>query len=227
MALSSNLILAKNRTQNPDPWLILLKITLNDVGSTKIRLTRNNENVFFDDDSGGNNEVYTAFSFTLSAKTQTSTGEISHLELQVSNVTRLIQPYLEDLDGAIGSTVKIMVINYNNLTATPNGKVADYADLIQEYDVLSTKSSAQWVTFVLGAPSPLRRPFPPDKYVAQNCAWQFDTATTPSPECDYRVNGDGTGKTTCKRTYSDCVNHGNETRYGGFLGLQTGGIRIV
>ena len=225
MALTSNLILAKNRTENPDPWLILLKITLDDVGSTQIRLTRNNENVFFDDGSG--NEEYTAFPFTISAKTQTSTGEISHLELQVSNITRLIQPYLEDLDGAIGSTVKVMVINYSNLTATPNGKVADYADLIQEYDVLSTKSSMRWVTFVLGAPSPLRKPFPPDKYMAQHCAWQFDTAVTPSPECNYRVDGDGLGKATCKRTYNDCVNHGNEARYGGFLGLQTGGIRIV
>ena len=225
MALSTNLILAKNRTQNPDPWLVLIKITLTDVGSTEIRLTRNNENVFFND--GGGNEEYTAFSFTLSTKTQTSTGEISHLELQVSNITRLIQPYLEDLDGAIGSTVKVMVINYDNLTATPNGKVAEYADLIQEHDVLSAKSSTQWVTFILGAPSPLRRPFPPDKYLAQNCAWQFDTATTPSPECNYRVSGDGLGKTVCKRTYGDCVNHGNEVRYGGFLGLQTGGIRIV
>ncbi|MCK5604306.1 hypothetical protein KAR91_20625 [Candidatus Pacearchaeota archaeon] len=225
MTLAQHLILAKNKTQDPDPWLILIKITLNDGIPTKIKLTRNNENVFFNDGDG--NEEYTAFPFIISTKTQTSTGEISHLELQVSNVTRLIQPFLEDLDGGLGSTVKVMIIHYRALTVTPIGKVADYADLIQEYDVLSAKSNPRWITFILGAPSPLRKPFPPDKYLAQHCSWQFDTATTPSPECNYRVDGDGLGKTTCKRTYNDCVNHENEARYGGFFGLQTGGIRIV
>jgi len=225
MALSSNLILAKNKVQDPSPWLVLVKITLSDGIPTLIRLARNTENVFFNDGAG--NEEYIAFPFMLSAKTQTSTGEISHLELQVSNVTRLIQPYLEDLDGGIGSLVKIMIIRYDHMTLTPEGHVVDYVDLIQEYDVLAATSSPKWITFILGAPSPLRKPFPPDKYLAQHCSWQFDTATTPSPECNYRVNGDGLAQTTCKRTFEDCASHENEERYGGFFGLQTGGIRIV
>ena len=224
MTLAQHLILAKNKTDDPDPWIVLLKVTLNDIGSTVFRLANNTENIYFDEGNG--NEEYTKFPFNLQITT-TDGGQIPQLELEVSNITRLIQPYLEDLDGAINSTVKITIAHVNAVTSTVIGNVIDYADLIQVYDVIGTQCNSNWVKFILGSPSPLRQPFPPDKYLAQHCAWQFDTATTPSPECNYRVSGDGLAKTTCKRTYTDCVNHGNTERYGGFFGLQTGGIRIV
>lgn len=224
MTLAQHLILAKNKTGDSDPWIALLKITLNDVGNTIFKLANNTENIWFNDGDG--NEEYIAFPFNLQV-TRTSGNEIPQLELEVSNITRLIQPYLEDLDGAINSIVKISLVHVNSITTNVIGKVADYADLIQTYDVIGTQCNSNWVKFILGSPSPLRQPFPPNKYLAQHCAWQFDTATTPSPECNYRINGDGFGKTVCKRTFEDCTAHSNEERFGGFFGLQTGGIRIV
>ncbi len=225
MTLPRHLMLETNKLVSPDPWLVLLKITL--TGPTIFRLVRNTEDIYFNDGSGSGNELYTAFPFELETTSIGSEGEISTLTLKVNNITRLIQPYLETLNGGIGSVVKIMVIHFSSLTLKSTGKVADYADLIQTYDTLGCSSNSKWVTFTLGAPSPLRQVFPPYKYLAPHCGWQFDKASTPSPECDYRTYGNSSNDLTCKRTHSDCLAHGNEPRYGGFVGLQTGGIRIV
>jgi phage-related protein len=225
MAIPNQLILEKNKLESADPWLVLIKIALNDLASTVFKLVRNPEDVYFDDGNGS--ELYTSFPFELDATSTSSHGEISTLTLRVSNITRLIQPYLEELNGGIGSRVTVTVVHYDAMTLKATGKVADYADLIQEYDVLGCMADSRWVSFTLGAPSPLRQPFPHGKYLALFCRWQFDTATTPSPECNYRVDGDGLSKTTCKRTFVDCSAHDNAERFGGFVGLQTGGIRIV
>ena len=226
MTLSNDLILAKNKMNNPDPWVVLVKVTLNDLGATVFRLARNQTDLYFDDGSNGL-ELYTAFPFELDVLNLSSKGEIPSLVLRVCNVTRLLQPYLEDLAGGIGSSVKLMVVHFDATTAAQTGNIADYADLVHTYDVIGSSSNEKWLVFTLGAPSPLRQPFPLNKYYALHCRWQFDTAATPSPECDYLTYGDGLSKTVCKRTFEDCKAHDNAVRFGGFVGLQSGGVRIV
>jgi len=227
MTLPNNLILEKNKSYNPDPWIALLKITLNDLTSTTFRLARNPEDIYFDDCSGNGIESYDAFPFELDPRSLTSKGEIPVLTIKVCNITRLIQPYLETLNGGIGSTVKVMIVHCDHKTRIVTGSVANYADLIQYYTILTCASDSKWISLTLGGVSPLRRPFPLYRYVALYCRWQFDTSVNPSPECGYRTYGDGTGKTTCKRTWEDCKAHANTERFGGFIGLQTGGLRIV
>ena len=88
-------------------------------------------------------------------------------------MTSLIQSKLQELNGGNGSTVRMIIVNSNLLAE-------NFSDLEMNFEVLAASSSAQWVEFVLGAPSPLRQQFPPNKFTALHCSWRFESA-----ECDY------------------------------------------
>jgi len=184
--LPANLIIEKNKLASPNPWLILLEITLTD--ETILRFVRNTEDITF----SGN--VYTAFPFELEPTKQDNKGEIPTVTLSVSNVTRVIQKYLDELEGGIGSTVKITVVNAAHLSE-------NYSELEMTFDVLACHSTAQWVVFTLGAPNPLRQRFPLERYMALHCSFVFESA-----ECSY------TGKTTTNITKAanakvSCASH--------------------
>ena len=241
--------------------------------------------------SAGKSQTYTAFNFEIEPTEQSGKGEIPSVTLRVSNITKLIQPYLEALDGGIGSEVKITVVNSAYLDE-------DYKELEMTFDVIDCSSSAQWVTFTLGAPNPLRQMLLPDKFLALHCNWLYnDIVNQQGFECGYvprdiigitkaanakvgctahkfaagdsvkfydvsgmeEINGltatvqladpdadgnaftvdiDSTGFTTytsggnvgftgCKRTLTDCRQRENETRFGGYAGMRSGGIRIA
>ena len=131
--------------------------------------------------------------FKLEATKYTSTGEIPTLTLRVNNISRLIQPILEELNGTVGSTVKITVVNTKFLKD-------NYTELEETFDVLSATSDTKWVSFILGGKNLLRQRCPLYRYLANHCRWDFDTDTLSSIECNYRVDGDSLGKTTCNRT---------------------------
>lgn len=280
--IPANLILEKNRLATASVWLVLLDITLTD--NTVFQLVKNNEDITF------NGDVYSAFNFEMEPTEQTGKGEIPSVTLKVSNVTKLIQPYLETLDGGIGSSVKLTVANSDHLTE-------DYTEFEMTFDVIDCNSSAQWVTFTLGAPNLLSQMFLLNKYLALHCNGPFnDVEEQQGFECGYagkaiegitlsgtspvsiqiaghdfseddmlkfadivgtvELNGnsytvsvtdadnftlDGTdssdftaytsggkaGYSTCKRTLADCRARGNATRFGGFPGMRSGGVRIA
>lgn len=278
--LPTNVILEKNKTATGSTWLILLEVTLTD--ATVFRLVRNHEDVTYSGD------VYTAFNFQLEPTEQTSKGEIPTVTLQVSNVTRLLESKLQDLDGAIGSSVKIIVVN-SDLIAE------DFSELEMTFEVLATSTTNMWASFVLGAPSPLRQGFPLARYLAILCNFRFeaiecgyirktiDDVTLSNPvsievtahdfevedaitlytvngitggiEGDYKIkavtdvdnvtlkttadvdldggdfggaytSGGEIGYTTCERTLTACRQRENQTRFGGFPGIRSGGVRI-
>lgn len=171
--LPVNILLEKNKTATASAWLVLLEILLNDDTSTILRFVRNSEDITF----GG--DIYTAFPFQLEATQQTSKGEIKGVTLKVGNITNLLEPYLEELNGAIGSTVNITVVNSEHLAE-------DYTELELTYDVLATSSDSSWVSFTLGAPNPLRQRFPLFKYSALHCNFQYrDVEDQIGPRCNY------------------------------------------
>lgn len=200
--LPASLILEKNKIATANAWLVLLDVVLTD--DTELFLVKNSENITY------NSQAYTAIDFEIDSTKESSSGEIPTVTLRVSNITRVLQAYLEDLGGAIGSTVTVRVVNAAHLAE-------DYTELEMTYDVLKTSSNAQWVTFTLGAPNPLRRRFPLYRYIADHCAWTFKGA-----ECGYAG-----AASTCKRTLPDCQAKSNSARFGGFKGLSGGYIRLA
>lgn len=199
--LPPELVIEKNKLSSTHPWIILLELYLQD--DLVVRLTRNTENITF----RGNE--YIAIPFELDLISETSKGEIPRVELRISNVTRVLQPYMEYYYGAVGQPVKIITVHTDNLDS-------DYSDLELEFEIVGTEATAEWLTVHLGIPNPMNKRFPKEKYVANHCNWRFR-----SPQCGY------TGEAQfCDRTYETCKRLRNTRRFGGFRGLK-GGIRIT
>jgi phage-related protein len=195
---------AKNSFGQDSPWLPLLELTLPAPDNTVFRIVPNNEDITFQ----GN--VYSAFPIQIELPKESSTGEIQAVRLMVSNVTRTLQGHLEALNGGVGSTVRMIIVNTAHL-------VEDYAELTMDFDVLSVECNAQWVTCKLGIANPMRRKFPGFKYMAGHCNWQFKSA-----ECAYAGSA-----TECDRTLAACTAKNNATRFGGYPGLVPGGLRVA
>lgn len=168
--LPAALILEKNKIASPNPWLVTLDITLTD--NTKFYLVNNTEDITF------NSQVYTAVPFQIEPARQSGTGEIPTVTLRVSNVTRLMQGYLEATSGGVDSTVLVRVVNAALLAE-------NYAELELSFAILTTETDAYWVTFTLGMPNPLRKRFPLYRYIAEHCNWQFNTGANNARECNY------------------------------------------
>ncbi|MEN6439767.1 MAG: hypothetical protein ABFD97_14425 [Syntrophobacter sp.] len=200
--LPSVIVREKNKLYTPDPWIALLEIRLS--ASTRLYFCSNNEDVVF----GG--QTYTAFPFYLEPTRLSSKGEIPTISLKVCNVTQLIHSYLEELGGAVGAEVVIRVINAGYLSE-------DYSELDMTFSVLSTQADAEWITFSLGSASPLRRRFPPCRFIALHCNWEFKGL-----ECAYAG-----AETECDRTFKRCTALGNTGRFGGHPGLNLKGWRMV
>ena len=212
LPLSSIAITEKNKLATDGIWYLALEITIPGVG-TPVRVVRNNENITWD------SETWIAFPFELDEIGEEAKGEVPEVVLRVSNVSRVMESYLQSYDAytkANGYTpieVTIYVLNSKNLaSATP--EVAHYFELIQP------KTDPLWATFRLGAANPFLKRFPKHRMTKNHCRFVFKGAL-----CGY------TGvTTTCNKTLTACrsmAGGSNSARYGGFPGIGTGGIRLV
>ena len=196
------IIRAANTMDQDSPWLAMLDIAL--PGGEHLYLANNTDDVVFQ------GQTYSAFAFNYEQQKQTSKGEIPTVTISVSNVSRVIQSYVEQYEGGVGSTVTLIIVNHAHLTE-------DYTELTADFTVLGSKCTAQWVSFTLGAPNPLNKRFPAWQYIALHCRFLFK-----GPHCGYSG-----AVTTCSRTLDNCRALGNSTRFGGHPGLDGRGVRIV
>lgn len=199
-SLPSVVVQRKNTIATASAWIVLLDISI----STTFYLCSNNESVSF----GGH--TYEPFPFDLDPHEENNKGEIPTLSLRVANVTQLIQEQIEENNGGVGSSIIIRVVNSDYLTS-------DYSELEMEFSILAAEASAEWLTLTLGAPNPLRRRFPPHRYIANHCHWDFK-----SVECGYSGNA-----TVCDRSWERCEELNNTPRFGGYRGLTTKGWRVI
>lgn len=213
--LPANLVAEKNKIHGSGAWVLLLEITLTDTensaGATVLRICNNNEDITFE----GN--VYTKFNFQVSIIESNIEGEIPTVNLQVSNITKLLQPYLNSLDGGLGSTVKMILVNSDYLAD-------DYSELEMTFTVIGCEASNYWVNWTLGMINPYRSRFPQYRYLAKHCSWEFTGGVSVgvNVECGYIGVF-----TTCNHTLEDCVLRNNTANYGGNLGMKSGGFQIA
>jgi len=157
LTLSEVAKMEKNKLFSDGAWIILIEVVIN--GET-IRLARNTEDIVF----AGN--LYTAFPFRLGTISESSKGELPRVMLEVSNVGRVIEAYLQETGGAIGSMVAVKVVHSKHLGLLN-------AELEDLFEILDTASDAQWVTFTLGTPTNLSKRFPRDRYLNNTCRFAF------------------------------------------------------
>lgn len=200
--IPSVLVLEKNKIASSAPWLLLLDLIL--PNGAHFRFVRNTEDVTF----LGN--TYTALPFEVDAISEESKGQIPNVVLRIANVGRILQGFIEETNGAVGARVILTVAHASYLTS-------GYMAFQAEFDVIATHVDALWITLTLGIPNPMRRRFPTYKYIPDICQWDFKSA-----ECGY------TGQaTSCNKTLARCRELGNSRRFGGFIGLSGGNLRIV
>ena len=176
-----------------------------------VRVARNVDNVTFDAGDGLGPQVYQKFAFDLSIE-RAAGSQLPSIQLKASNVLGLLQAQVEQYEGLVGGTVALYFVN----TANASGEV----QLALSTLIISTKCTADDVTFSLGAPKPQLQLFPRFLYRADFCIWVYK-----SKQCGY------TGTlATCDLTYSGangCGVHSNQTRFGAMPGIAVNGAAIA
>ena len=196
----------KNKLETQSAWLWLLDITVPNVEEV-IRLVNNTEDIGY----GGN--TYTKCGFKIGPWEQKVSGELPQRTLSITNiaVAEYMLPYVENYDGAVGSTVVTTPVNSEHLDVDMSSKA-------MEYELISASPAEDWIVFKLGAPNPLRQGLQ-DKYFASYCRFvtHFKGA-----ECGYEGE-----ETVCDGTLAQCKEFNNETRFGGEPGLRSRTVRFA
>lgn len=179
-------------------WLWAFEIVI--PGQTTQRFVDNLENITYDSDE------YEKHPVKVGQQELNSEGSLPRIVLQVSNINRTIEDIINDSEGAVGGTVKIIKINDEFLdTAIPA--------LEFDYDALSADSDSDWVVLTLGVPNLLTQRFPIDNYSSSLCS-EASPSRFKGPKCKYAG-----GDTTCTGTLEDCIEKSNKENWGSEIGL--------
>lgn len=224
--LPNRIISAKNRIDNPNPWLVLLNVVIPLTPEPlNLYIVNNNEDISF----GTPPQVYTAVPFSIALPAQSSTGELQTTQLKLEDVGGAVRQYIKLLNGGFGTTVRLRVINAEYLDNAgyahdSYSNAADYAELDVEFDLLDVSGDKDGVlSFSLGAPNMMRQLFPPGRYLANNCMW---AARYGSFECKLSAMKRAIYP-TCDGTVENCRIRGNTANYGGHPGLAVTSLRIA
>ncbi len=141
-------LIEKNKLSNDKPWILLLEVQLN--AEHTIYLARNNEDIpwpaaaaTLPTTPAAGGHTYTAFPIQFSDQTQ-DMKQIPTLSIQVSNVNRLMQSYLEMYKGLTDKKVVIRLVHAGHLDEAT-------AEMEEEFEIQKTQYNDSWVTFVLGS----------------------------------------------------------------------------
>lgn len=174
-------------------------------GSTDLNLAADKANVTFD------GVEYTAFPISHDAVSENSQGEINAVKLIVSNISRLLQGYLETYD-LRDKKVRIRLV-WRNRLAYPLDKI-DFEFYIDSYSA----NQDNVVFMLLPRISALGLKIPARIYSRNYCQWKNFKGT----ECGYAG-----AETECNRTKQRCKELDNYKRFGGFPSIPTKQLQVV
>ncbi len=191
MALSLKAIQAKNSLSDGGLWLIPLTIYSPELDMT-FRLVANTEDLVW------NGERFQAFPIKIGELKEAIKGQLPSLQLQVSNVQRMLQGYIEQ-DPNFGSNWQVTLEVVYIPDPEREGDVTHDGPSELSMNFISTGVSCteQWVTINLGMENPLRLQCPHRKFAPHTCQAQFKN---PETGCTY----DGTEYTTCDKSIEAC-----------------------
>ncbi len=217
-SLSLASALQKHKIDSTSPWYVLLDIYPDRTNpATVLRVVRNTDDVIWQ----GN--TYVAFSFEIESIDEQSNGQLPNVTIRVSNVSRTVQGQLELYSGGIGAKVVLTVVQAADLAGDP----------VQQFTwtIIEASADENWVTFTLGAPSPLLRSFPQGQFIRDHCRWRYNTpamqavADPAGEQCGYVG-----ALATCDLTLNGangCRVHANQARFGGEPGIDAQGFRAA
>ena len=190
----------KNRLSSSAVWVILVVIDVvnpNDRTVVQtIRLARNNETVVFEGDTFDPAN----FEFNVNQRN----GEAPTVSMAVNDQTRIVHKKLDEMAGGVFSRITMKIVNTESIDRP--------AEMIEEFQVVSSTVSGYVISLQLGAENPLAIQFPKHIQRQDRCAWRYkgygcDYAGA-LPKCDYTKNG-----------ANGCVQHGNVANFRAIPGL--------
>ncbi len=198
LPLSSIAIEEKNKLANSDSvFLIALEIII--PGLTEhIRVIANTEDITWD------GETWRAFRFDIDEIIDGDSGEVSRVDVWVSNASREMETYLHQYDAYCKANgfepvlCTIYVLNSLDLASSTPG-----CEL--KFKLIQPKTSSERVTFTLGARNVFNIRYPKRRLIP-SCQWAFK-----GDQCTYSG-----GETSCNKTFARCQELDNTIRFGGF-----------
>jgi lambda family phage minor tail protein L len=236
LGLSTIAKMEKNKISSDGAWLVLLEVTLptqgDDLENTEatasdatekvtashdlvMRIVRNNEDIVW------NGHTWVGFPFDLDEVTENSDGELPQLTLKVSNVSRVVQQYLEQTNGGVGATVKLYAV-YSQYLDQP-------AEIEETFSVYAVKCDAYWVHFTLSGDYPTKRRIPEYRYLKDCCPFVYggvECGVDKSALLATKTSADQDEYAKCSKTLRACKKRNNERRFGGEPAIPLGGTYI-
>jgi lambda family phage minor tail protein L len=197
LPFSSAGLIEKNKLVNDHPWIVLFEIQLPD--GTSAYLAKNNEPITW------RGAVWEPIPVLLSDTTQDMKA-MSTFTVQVSNVSGVIQAYLEQYNGLVDCVVVIRLVH----TAHLDNHVAE---IEETFNVQSTAYDEEWVTFTLGADFWMYYRALADRYLPDFCCWKYGKVKCGVPAATLLKFP------SCGHTLADCKKRGNAKRFGGAPGM--------
>lgn len=209
LILSPAAYVEKNALASDGVWVILLEIYVKQLDDY-IRVCSNNEDITW------NGVLWQSFPFSMDEIGDTTKGEIPQFAIRVSNINGVVQSYVEDADGAVGSAVKLMVINTNIGLNTP--------EIELEFVTKSTSIDAMWATFTLGVVNPYSILIG-QRMIRTGCRYTgVDGSQNGFQGSRCKFSGVGV---ECNKTLTRCRELGNSRNFGGFPGIGIGNTFYV
>lgn len=204
--LSIATILEANKVSSDVAFIPLIDLEVVDpitgVVAMVLHIARNPEPIVF------NGNTYEPGIFDISLKEEA--GSAAQVSLTVNDYLQVIQQFMEQYGGGIGSNVTFYLVNTANL--------AQGAEVQEYFQIVGASSSEYQHSFTLGAENALMVTFPRRRQTRDFCQWRYK-----SPECGYTG-----GLATCDLTLkgaNGCTAHNNSLNFGGFPGINSNGYR--
>lgn len=205
LSLSAVAKAEKNNLNSDGVFVILMELNLPMKDVDPIRVCRNTEDIEW------NGHTWQAFPFELGKVSEDKSGSIPSFEIRIDNTSQALTYYVEASNGANNGEVVFYIVNTKALTVTT-------AEVEEHYRITKLTVTEQWVTATVGTSYNPHSRRPEGKYVKNSCRYKEFAG----PECGYK----GTVYTSCNRTLSDCRARGCSKRFGGFPGVDQGGIYV-
>lgn len=201
LSISSDAIVEKNKLASGDSWLLLLEFNYPE--EDPLYLVWNTENIVWD------TKTWLAFPFALGDEEETKESTVPTVDLVVVDVERKLIPILDDHSGGIGAEVTVRVVH----SAYLENDTPEYEAI---YEIVDVSIGHKFdIHFKLGSENLAYYRSPPSLFLKHHCRYKDFKGS----KCGYAG-----GETDCDRTWEECGDLGNRSRFGGFPAIGGTGI---
>lgn len=190
---------------NSDAMVPLLEFDLGSQGM--LRYARYASDVTFE------SETFSAWPFAGQLSCQSKGKKIVTVSLTIDDAVQELRPYAIQTQWFRGCTLRLVIVCVTYLTL-------DYRWSDITYDIKQAVPQSGTLALTLGGRNPAKMRYPADRYFCDRCPYARGFKS--DPRCGYSGS-----ESTCSGTLADCVARGNETRWGGWLGLDPNSARLV